>query len=215
MTTVRRNAIPNPAHTLIILNIDSFCQEMYDTVTQKWYTISCPQKSIAPACVPTIAGPPFTCTGDTVTYVAGDVLQGPRIRGRFQGLGDFFGAGDGYTGCDTGHSGFLRTFFLPRHRGKRRSGLLHDDLLFIPASPGERSLHGSDFGVQNPADKSSIAQAFGPVPENPHEQSSFFSTCHFAFRFSWGFPYAPRIFTGSEKHLSAGILFASLSKCTA
>ncbi len=70
LTTQQRNAIQNPAHTLMIFNIDSFCLEVYDTVTHRWYTISCPRLCQPPACTPTISGPTFACTGDTTTYIA-------------------------------------------------------------------------------------------------------------------------------------------------
>ncbi len=70
LTTQQRDAIQNPAHTLMIFNVDSFCLEVYDTVTQRWYTISCPRLCQRPACVPSISGPGFVCAGDTVTYVA-------------------------------------------------------------------------------------------------------------------------------------------------
>ncbi len=70
LTTQQRNAIQNPAHTLIIFNIDSFCLEVYDTVTHRWYIISCPRLCQPPACTPTISGPTFACTGDTTAYIA-------------------------------------------------------------------------------------------------------------------------------------------------
>ncbi len=70
LTTQQRDAIQNPAHTLIIFNIDSFCLEVYDTLTQQWYTISCPRLCQPPACTPTVLGPSFACTGDTITFIA-------------------------------------------------------------------------------------------------------------------------------------------------
>ncbi len=70
LTTQQRNAIQNPAHTLMIFNIDSFCLEVYDTLTQQWYTISCPRLCQPPGCTPSISGPTFACTGDTTTYIA-------------------------------------------------------------------------------------------------------------------------------------------------
>ncbi len=48
----QHNAITNPAHTLIIFNIDSFCLEAYDTATQKWWTISCPPGGAPPPSPP-------------------------------------------------------------------------------------------------------------------------------------------------------------------
>ncbi len=70
LTTQQRDAIPNPAHTLMIFNIDSFCIEVYDTVTQIWYTISCPRYCQPPQCIPSILGPSFACAGDTLFYQA-------------------------------------------------------------------------------------------------------------------------------------------------
>ncbi len=70
LTTQQRDAIQDPAHTLMIFNIDSFCLEVYDTVTHRWYTISCPRLCQSPVCIPTISGPAFACTGDTATYIA-------------------------------------------------------------------------------------------------------------------------------------------------
>ncbi len=69
LTTQQRNAIQNSAHTLIIFNIDSFCLEAYDTLTQQWYTISCPRNCFKPSCTPTISGPSFACSGDTIQYI--------------------------------------------------------------------------------------------------------------------------------------------------
>ena len=54
----------------MIFNIDSFCLEVYDTLTQQWYTISCPRLCQPPGCTPSISGPTFACTGDTTTYIA-------------------------------------------------------------------------------------------------------------------------------------------------
>ncbi len=68
LTTQQRNSIANPAHTLMIFNIDSFCLEVYDTVTHRWYTIACPRWCFPPACQPIIMGPATVCTGDTITY---------------------------------------------------------------------------------------------------------------------------------------------------
>ena len=70
LTTQQRDAIQNPAHTLIIFNIDSFCLEVYDTLTQQWYTISCPRNCFKPTCTPTISGPTFACSGDTAVFIA-------------------------------------------------------------------------------------------------------------------------------------------------
>ncbi len=70
LTTEQRDAIPSPAHALIIFNIDSFCLEVYDTATQQWYTISCARNCFAPTCMPSIQGPAFVCAGDTATYSA-------------------------------------------------------------------------------------------------------------------------------------------------
>ncbi len=69
LTTQQRNAIQNPAHTLIIFNVDSFCLEVYDTFTHQWYTISCPRLCQPPTCTPIINGPSFACSGDTIQYI--------------------------------------------------------------------------------------------------------------------------------------------------
>ncbi len=42
LTTSQRNAIPSPAHSLIIFNIGNFCLEVYDSVSNQWLPISCP-----------------------------------------------------------------------------------------------------------------------------------------------------------------------------
>ena len=70
LTTVQRDAIQNPAHTLMIFNIDSFCLEVYDTVMGRWWTVSCPRYCMEPGCAVGIVGPTYVCVGDTVTYVA-------------------------------------------------------------------------------------------------------------------------------------------------
>ncbi len=73
LTTQQRNAIVNPAHALLIFNVDSFCLEAYDTLTAQWYTIACPchgRNCPTPTCTATISGPTFACTGDTITYIA-------------------------------------------------------------------------------------------------------------------------------------------------
>ncbi len=73
LTTQQRNAITNPAHALLIFNVDSFCLEAYDTLTAQWYTIACPcygRNCPTPTCTVTISGPTFACTGDTLTYIA-------------------------------------------------------------------------------------------------------------------------------------------------
>ncbi len=68
LTTVQRDAIDSPAHGLIILNIDSFCLEIYDTVSGRWYPISCPRRCLVPRCVPHLQGALYVCAGDTVVY---------------------------------------------------------------------------------------------------------------------------------------------------
>ena len=65
LTTQQRNAITNPAHALIIFNIDSFCLEVYDTATQKWWTISCPTKGCATAPPAPTAQPATNITATT------------------------------------------------------------------------------------------------------------------------------------------------------
>ncbi len=68
LTTQQRNAIANPEHALIIFNVDSFCFEIYDTATARWYPVSCPRNCAPPVCNPTIVGPSFVTTGDTATF---------------------------------------------------------------------------------------------------------------------------------------------------
>ena len=71
LTTQQRNRISNPAHGLIIFNVDFFSLEIYDTITNAWYVISQPKicESIL-NCTPMISGPNFVCAGDTVRYIA-------------------------------------------------------------------------------------------------------------------------------------------------
>ena len=76
LTTQQRDAIQNPAHTLMIFNIDSFCLEVYDTVMGRWWVVSCPRYCQAPGCMPVIQGPPFVCAGDTVAYSVTGCTEG-------------------------------------------------------------------------------------------------------------------------------------------
>ncbi len=68
LTTNQRDAIQNPAHSLIIFNIDSFCLETYDTTSKKWYVISCPINCSKPSCEPKIYGQYYACTGTTIKF---------------------------------------------------------------------------------------------------------------------------------------------------
>ena len=76
LTTAQRNAITTPAHSLLIFNVDNFCIEAYDSITQQWYAISCPKS--CPVCdtcrTPTInslsASQAGVCVGDTVKLYA-------------------------------------------------------------------------------------------------------------------------------------------------
>ena len=74
LTTAQRDAITNPAHSLLIFNKDNFCIEAYDSVAGQWLPVSCPS-----ACSPCdtcplpvingIVGPTSICPYDSVTYV--------------------------------------------------------------------------------------------------------------------------------------------------
>ncbi len=73
LTTAQRNAINNPAHSLLIFNVDNFCLEAYDSFNQKWLLVSCP--SVCNPCdtcplpiIDSITGPVSVCPGDTAAY---------------------------------------------------------------------------------------------------------------------------------------------------
>ncbi len=70
LTTAQRNAIQDPAHTLMIFNIDSFCVEVYDTVLDRWHTLVCPRYCRVPECVVQLVGPEYLCSGQPATFVA-------------------------------------------------------------------------------------------------------------------------------------------------
>ncbi len=75
LTTAQRNNIANPAHSLLIFNVDNFCIEVYDTVSKSWLAVSCPAAcSPCDTCplpvVDSVRGPVVLCSGDTVEYVA-------------------------------------------------------------------------------------------------------------------------------------------------
>ncbi len=71
LTTQQRNTIANPAHGLIVFNIDSFWLEVYDTATSSWYILSSPVRcEHAITCNAVVSGPDSVCAGDTITYVA-------------------------------------------------------------------------------------------------------------------------------------------------
>ncbi len=70
LTTRQRDMIADPAHTLIIFNIDSFCLEVYDTVTAQWYTIACPRNCQSPGCNLSFYPMGFACRGQMLTLQA-------------------------------------------------------------------------------------------------------------------------------------------------
>ncbi len=70
LTTAQRNAIPDPAHTLMIFNIDSFCVEVYDTVLGRWHTLVCPRYCRVPECPIQLVGSEYLCSGQPATFVA-------------------------------------------------------------------------------------------------------------------------------------------------
>jgi len=78
LTTAQRNAIVNPANALIIFNIDSFCLDVYNADSMRWYKLSCPvqcppcgtNNCTPPSCSINIIGPDTVCRGDTVLFVA-------------------------------------------------------------------------------------------------------------------------------------------------
>ncbi len=74
LTTAQRNAISNPAHSLLIFNTDNFCIEAYDSMSSQWLAVSCPS-----ACSPCdtcplpvingIVGPSSVCPNDSIEFV--------------------------------------------------------------------------------------------------------------------------------------------------
>ncbi len=70
LTTRQRDMIADPAHTLIIFNIDSFCLEVYDTVTARWYTIGCPRNCQSPGCNLSFYPTGSACRGQMLTFQA-------------------------------------------------------------------------------------------------------------------------------------------------
>ncbi len=78
LTTAQRDSIANPAHALMIFNIDSFCLEVYNADSMRWYKLSCPvqcppcgtNNCTPPSCNINILGPDTVCRGDTVLFVA-------------------------------------------------------------------------------------------------------------------------------------------------
>ena len=68
LTTGQRDAIGNPAHALMIFNIETFCLEVYDATVQRWYALSCPRNCLVAPCMPAIYGSGQACAGDTMVY---------------------------------------------------------------------------------------------------------------------------------------------------
>ncbi|NPA35191.1 MAG: hypothetical protein GXO48_09715 [Chlorobi bacterium] len=90
LTVAQRNSISNPAHGLLILNIDSFCYETYDSSTNQWQVISCPRYMTyggggtggGTGTGPGNGGtnPTFTGKGRCLTYLVGS-LNSNSLRG--------------------------------------------------------------------------------------------------------------------------------------
>ncbi|NPA33743.1 MAG: hypothetical protein GXO48_02310 [Chlorobi bacterium] len=69
LTIAQRQVIPSPAHGLIIVETDSLCLEIFDSVRNRWMILSCPN-CLIPACGINFTVPVWTCIGDTVSIVA-------------------------------------------------------------------------------------------------------------------------------------------------
>jgi len=74
LTTVQRDGISNPAHSLLIFNIDNFCLEAYDSLQGKWFAVSCPSTcNPCDTCplpvIDSIVGLGSICPNDTLTYI--------------------------------------------------------------------------------------------------------------------------------------------------
>ncbi len=74
LTTKQRDNIDNPAHSLLIFNIDNFCIEAYDSISKQWLAVSCPAMcnpcdSCPVPTIDTVYGPTAICPGDTVDYI--------------------------------------------------------------------------------------------------------------------------------------------------
>ncbi len=73
MTTAQRNAIVNPAHSLLIFNMDNFCIEAYDSASGQWLAVSCPAAcnpcdSCPLPVIDSLTGPTSVCAGDTLVF---------------------------------------------------------------------------------------------------------------------------------------------------
>ncbi len=73
LTTAQRNAIAQPAHSLLIFNIDNFCIEAYDSTLRQWLAVACPATcnpcdSCPLPVIDSLTGPSTACPGDTVVF---------------------------------------------------------------------------------------------------------------------------------------------------
>ncbi len=75
MTTAQRNAIPSPAHALLIFNTSTNCYEAYNSIGGQWQTVSCLCTS-APPPPSSIFGDTIICSGTTQRYYTAPVPDG-------------------------------------------------------------------------------------------------------------------------------------------
>ena len=69
LTTAQRNAIPSPAHSLLIFNTTTNCFEMYNANVSAWQTLGCMYNcSSAPPAPSSITGPTVVCSSTVYSY---------------------------------------------------------------------------------------------------------------------------------------------------
>jgi len=69
MTTAERNAIPSPAHSLLIFNTTTNCFEMYNATVSAWQSLGCMYNcTSAPPAPSSITGPTLACYPTVYSY---------------------------------------------------------------------------------------------------------------------------------------------------
>jgi len=69
MTTAERNAIPSPAHSLLIFNTTTNCFEMYNATISAWQSLGCMYNcTSAPPAPSSITGPTLACYPTVYSY---------------------------------------------------------------------------------------------------------------------------------------------------
>ena len=69
LTTTQRDAIPSPAHSLLIFNTTTNCFEMYNATISAWQTLGCMYNcSSAPPAPSSITGPTVVCSSTVYSY---------------------------------------------------------------------------------------------------------------------------------------------------